>query len=282
MSPEQAAGNSRRVGPASDVYSLGTILYELLTGQPAFRADTFVETIRLVSTVDPVRPRTLRGDVPRDLEAICLKCLEKDPGQCYSSAFELASDLRRFLANRPTKARPIKTSERIVRWCRRKPSLAALIAVSIAAPVILLLNILSSNRQLAESLSDANKERQREGTMKKSLGDTSRWQQTALTRPTSFVAMHVVPQFRIDTVLSNWSSHPLRLIHSRNRLVGQSGLLTRFQTIVLFQDCIQRQFVTLNTVPRLLTSSRSRSFMASTSANCRVVIALRTSTRILN
>jgi WD40 repeat protein len=129
MAPEQAEAGRGEVGPAMDVYGLGAILYELLTGRPPFQGGTALETLRRVVAEDAVPPRWLRRDVPRDLEAICLKCLEKSPGRRYATAAELAEDLHRFLADRPTRARRIGTYAKAARWCRRHRAVAALLAV---------------------------------------------------------------------------------------------------------------------------------------------------------
>jgi WD40 repeat protein len=138
MAPEQAAG-SRVVGPAADVYAVGAILYELLTGRPPFRAATPLETLDQVRTQEPVPVRQLQHRVPRDLETVCLKCLEKDPARRYPGAGELADDLRRFLDDRPVRARRVSAWGRLRRWVHREPALAGMSA----AVALLLLTLLA-------------------------------------------------------------------------------------------------------------------------------------------
>jgi tetratricopeptide (TPR) repeat protein/tRNA A-37 threonylcarbamoyl transferase component Bud32 len=128
MAPEQAAGNTSEVGPLSDQYALGAILYELLTGHPPFKAASVLATLEQVRTQEPVPLRRLQPTVPRDLETICLKCLHKEARKRYPTAAVLAEDLRRFLAGEPIQARPIGPLERLGRWCRRKPALAGVSA----------------------------------------------------------------------------------------------------------------------------------------------------------
>jgi WD40 repeat protein len=129
MPPEQAAGRSKEIGPAGDVYALGAILYEMLTGRPPFRAETPLETLRQVIAEEPVPPSRLQPHLPRDLVTICLKCLRKESVKRYASASALAEDLRRFQAGEPILARPIRSWERAVKWARRRPATAALLAL---------------------------------------------------------------------------------------------------------------------------------------------------------
>ncbi|HVK16458.1 MAG TPA: serine/threonine-protein kinase [Fimbriiglobus sp.] len=135
MSPEQATGQTGEIGPATDVYALGSILYELLTGRPPFLANSPLVTLQQVATEDPVSPSQLQRQLPRDLVTVCLKCLQKEPSRRYATAGELADDLRRFLNGESVRARPVGAAKRAWRWARRNPAVAGLTAALIVGSV---------------------------------------------------------------------------------------------------------------------------------------------------
>ena len=142
MAPEQAEGKTKQVGPLADVYALGAILYELLTGGPPFRGTTVLEILDQVKNAEPVPPSRLVPGLPRDVETIALKCLQKEPEKRYDSAAAVAEDLRRFLGGEPIVARPVPFWERAWRWCRRHPAPAALTAAVVLVAALGLAGIL--------------------------------------------------------------------------------------------------------------------------------------------
>jgi tetratricopeptide (TPR) repeat protein len=160
MAPEQAAGLNREIGVPADVYALGAILYECLTGRPPFKAATPLETLEQVRTQEPVHPSRLQPRLPRDVQTVCLKCLEKEPSRRYASARDLADDLRRFLDGMPIRARPAGRAERLWKWARRRPLAAALILVSAVAVLSLTAGGWWYNGRLRIAVTDANRERE--------------------------------------------------------------------------------------------------------------------------
>ncbi len=136
MAPEQAKGRGDRIGPTTDVYALGAILYEMLSGRPPFRGETALETLEQIRSQEPVSLRRLLPTLPRDLETVCLKCLEKEPHKRYASGQALADDLRRFLDGEPIRARPVAAWERAAKWARRRPAVATLLATIVAVSVL--------------------------------------------------------------------------------------------------------------------------------------------------
>ncbi len=159
MAPEQAAGQSKLVGPLADVYSLGAILYDLLTGTPPFLGDSVLDTLAQVRTAEPRSPLLIKPGLPRDLVTICLKCLAKDPMKRYGSAGELADELQRFLKGVPIRAVPAGPVERTVKWARRRPAAAALVAVSALAAMLLVGGSIAYNVKLARAIAETSVER---------------------------------------------------------------------------------------------------------------------------
>jgi WD40 repeat protein/tetratricopeptide (TPR) repeat protein len=160
MAPEQAAGRNATVGPACDVYALGAILYECLTGRPPFQGASLLDTLEQVRSQEPVPPSRLQGKLPTDLQTVCLKCLQKDPARRYGTAQELADDLGRFLNNEPIRARPVGRWELALKWARRRPAAAALLAVSVLAAVALFVVVLVANRRLEAERDHAREQQQ--------------------------------------------------------------------------------------------------------------------------
>jgi tetratricopeptide (TPR) repeat protein/tRNA A-37 threonylcarbamoyl transferase component Bud32 len=167
MAPEQAASGKRPVGPATDVYGLGAILYEMLTGRPPFKGESVLETVQQVLADEPVPPSRLHRKVPRDLETICLKCLYKEPKQRYTSAADLANDLGRFLRGEPILARPIGRVGHIIKWVKRRPASAGALALAVllitgSIAAVFLWQHLEQSRQLQELVYERDRQQQQQ------------------------------------------------------------------------------------------------------------------------
>jgi tetratricopeptide (TPR) repeat protein len=161
MAPEQASGHNEDVGPPTDVYALGAILYECLTGRPPFKAATLLDTLEQVRSQEPVPPRRLQPTAPRDLETICLACLKKKPTERYVSAAALADDLEHWLAGEPIRARRASSGERLWKWARRRPGMAALVGLCLAFVVTLFAGGMVYERRLRAALKKAQDEGER-------------------------------------------------------------------------------------------------------------------------
>lgn len=182
MAPEQAEGKTSQIGKAVDVYALGATFYEMLTGRPPFNAETPLETVMQVVNVDPVPPCRLRPKLPGDLDIICLKCLEKDPRKRYASALELAEDLARFRAGQPIHARATPYWEQALKWARRRPAVAALIAVVILGVGMLAYLGWTHDRAMQETLKQTKEERDRAEAAEKTAEEERARAQALLQR----------------------------------------------------------------------------------------------------
>jgi eukaryotic-like serine/threonine-protein kinase len=185
MAPEQAGGKSKEIGPAADTYALGAILYELLTGRPPFKAATPLDTVLQVVSDEPAPPRKLQSKTPCDLDTICLKCLQKAPAKRYATAADLAEDLRRFQAQEPIQARPVGRLERGVKWAKRRPAVASLLAALMLAALglvgggawftISLQNALGAAKASAEAERGAKEKAQNERALADAARTKAEW-----------------------------------------------------------------------------------------------------------
>ena len=164
MSPEQARGNTQATGIGSDIYSLGAVFYEVLVGRPPFQGASPLETLEQVLSQEPVRPTSLRAGLPRDIETICLKCLEKVPSRRYERARDFLDDLLRFQSGRPIAARPVDWVTRIAKWTKRKPALAALFVAIVFGIVGMLTIGALHNRTMSKALNATREEKSRADT----------------------------------------------------------------------------------------------------------------------
>jgi tetratricopeptide (TPR) repeat protein len=248
MAPEQAAGHVREVGPLTDVYALGAILYELLTGRPPFRAATMLETLDQVRTQEPVPPRRLQPNVPRDLETICLKCLQKEPQKRYASALELAEDVERFRKNEPIRGRPVPGWERLLKWVRRRPAAAALIvmtAVALLSVVFGALAYLGKRARDAEALArtaqQALADAQRGDEVRQLVHDGEKAKEAGDWQNARVLLVQALDKIRPDEEsLGELRAHAQALLEeARNRLeevAGRQQAEDRFQQFTKQRD----------------------------------------------
>ena len=194
MAPEQLSPGQAPVGPAADVYALGAILYECLTGRPPFLAETVSAVLAQAQHDEPLPPRRFRPGIPRDLETVCLKCLEKEPHRRYASAAELADDLRRFLAGEPVRARPISALGRAAKWAKRRPALVALGATTVLVTALAFAGVTAMWRRADQKRSEAEAARAAETEALRAAEDSLYSNQ--LAQAVLSVRLHDVAQAR--------------------------------------------------------------------------------------
>jgi WD40 repeat protein/tRNA A-37 threonylcarbamoyl transferase component Bud32 len=235
MSPEQAAA-SKDVGPSADIYSLGAILYELITGRPPFKGETALQTLTMVAEDEPVSPRSISKAIDVDLETICLKCLAKEPARRYATAELLADDLRRYLDGDAITARPLGRLGRALVWCRRRPTEAALWGVSLAALLAVVSAVFAFAVLQGESAREERKLRQDAEAAKQLAQDRftlmsrlyylaeMRQAQQALTGANLGRATLLLEKYQRDPQLRDWEWYYLwNQAHGRFTLEGHPG-----------------------------------------------------------
>lgn len=161
MAPEQATGVTRNIGPPCDIHALGVIFYELLTGRRPYEGADVIDTLRLVTTEEPIPPRRLVGSIPRDLETICLKCLEKRPRQRFAMAADLAAELQRYLNGETIVTRPAGRLEKTYKWSRRHPATALAISVAVVVPLLIVCGLWTHNQRVTKELARTAEQRNR-------------------------------------------------------------------------------------------------------------------------
>jgi hypothetical protein len=219
MPPEQAQGKITEVGPAADVYALGAILYELLTGRPPLKGESIADTLRQVISEEPVSPGRLRPGLARDLEAVCLKCLEKSPARRYPSSEALADDLDRFLDGRPTVARPLSVAGRLGKAIRRRPAVFALAGLAVVFVVVAVALLVYEERKTARAW-------KHERDLRQQL-ENSQYHQQIASAERDLVAGHL-DRARdalddCDPELRGWEWHFLRRSARHERLFTLQG-----------------------------------------------------------
>ena len=209
MPPEQAGGKRADIGPPSDVYSLGAILYHLLTARPPFFAEALQDTLHQVLHAEVVSPRLLNASIPRDLETVCLKCLNKDPHRRYNTAQDLADELGRFLRGEPIHSRPVGQGEKIWRWCRRNPVVTSLTAVSLLLLLALAIGSPMAAYRIRQQLWHSYLDQAR----------ANRWSGRAGRRFDSLEALRKAAEIRFSPELRNEAIACLALVDLRQELV---------------------------------------------------------------
>jgi len=235
MAPEQAEGKSRAVGPAADIYALGAILYEMLTGRPPFTAESPVETVLLLFQAEPVRPSQLQPRIPRDLETIVLKCLHKDPARRYSSAEALADDLQRFLAGEPICAKPASARERAWKWARRRPALAALLGSVFVGIMSLVGLILWHHTDLQVRLGQALEDERLAREAEEEAADRERLTQLGVK------VNELLHAAEAALAAQDWQGANLQLSRARDQVADESGLVQWQPRIERLADHVAEQ-----------------------------------------